>query len=139
MRPLDFHGAFCLQSVETNAAEEAGQDPAAAAKEKREFRLLVLGCIGVVYGDIGTSPLYAFREASKLAVVDGHLNPTDIYGLLSLIIWALILLVTVKYVITLLKADHHGEGGILSLMALAKKSEGIWLSLIHISEPTRPY
>jgi KUP system potassium uptake protein len=119
-----------LQSVETNAADEAGHDPAAAAKEKREFRLLVLGCIGVVYGDIGTSPLYAFREASKLAVVDGHLNPSDIYGLLSLIIWALILIVTVKYVLTLLKVDNHGEGGILSLMALAKKSEGIWRSLI---------
>ncbi|MBK6895747.1 MAG: potassium transporter Kup [Alphaproteobacteria bacterium] len=119
-----------MQSVETNAADEAGHDPAAAAKEKREFRLLVLGCIGVVYGDIGTSPLYAFREASKLAVVDGHLNPSDIYGLLSLIIWALILIVTVKYVLTLLKVDNHGEGGILSLMALAKKSEGIWRSLI---------
>ncbi|MCB1680426.1 MAG: potassium transporter Kup [Rhodospirillales bacterium] len=119
-----------MQSVEKAGSEEGEEDPAQTAKEKREFRLLVLGCIGVVYGDIGTSPLYAFREASKYAVIDGHLNPTEIYGLLSLIIWALILIVTVKYVLTLLKVDNHGEGGILSLMALAKKSEGVWRALI---------
>lgn len=105
-------------------------DSAALAKQKKEFRLMVLGCMGVVYGDIGTSPLYAFREASRYALVDGHLMASDIYGLLSLIIWALIIIVTIKYVVILLHVDNHGEGGILSLMALARKAEGVWRKLI---------
>lgn len=108
-------------------------DSAAPAKEglsSKNFRLLVLGCLGVVFGDIGTSPLYAFREAAHYAMKDGVLRATDIYGLLSLIIWALILVVTVKYVFILLRIHNHGEGGILSLMALARRSGGRWKKLI---------
>lgn len=119
-----------LQSTEIAGHDDGAEDPGFLARKKKEFRLLVLGCIGVVYGDIGTSPLYAFREASKFAVIDGHLQPSDVYGLLSLIIWALIIIVTIKYVLILLKVDNHGEGGILSLMALARKSEGLMRKLV---------
>src|SRR6476619_201390 len=76
------------------------------------FGALTLGSIGVVYGDIGTSPLYAFREAVLAAVGAGNpANETAVFGILSLIIWALILIVTLKYVVILLRADNNGEGG----------------------------
>ena len=85
--------------------------------------LLVVG-IGVVYGDIGTSPLYAFRDA--VAAASGGLGvaprPDAVLGILSLILWALITLVSTKYVLILLRADNHGEGGILALMALVQRS-----------------
>src|SRR5262245_47394295 len=84
---------------------------------------LTLGSIGVVYGDIGTSPLYALREAVLAATASG--NPASesvVLGILSLIIWALLLVVTAKYVLILLRADNKGEGGTLALMALASRS-----------------
>jgi KUP system potassium uptake protein len=86
------------------------------------FWALTLGSIGVVYGDIGTSPLYAVRE-SVLAAVGPHAAPSQdvILGILSLIVWALILIVSVKYVTILLRADNNGEGGTLALMALAQR------------------
>ena len=89
------------------------------------FLALALGSIGVVYGDIGTSPLYAFREATK-AATDGGRAVTEIavYGVLSLILWALIVVVTLKYVLLLLRADNKGEGGTLTLMALAQRALG---------------
>ena len=93
------------------------------ARSATNFWALTLGSIGVVYGDIGTSPLYAVR-ASVLAAV-GPGNPASepvVLGILSLIIWALILVVTVKYVVILLRADNHGEGGTLALMALAHRA-----------------
>ena len=85
------------------------------------FRALTLGSIGVVYGDIGTSPLYALRESvlRRGGSQCGGRAKRSILGILSLIIWALILIVTVKYVIILLRADNNGEGGTLALMALA--------------------
>jgi KUP system potassium uptake protein len=86
---------------------------------------LTLGAIGVVYGDIGTSPLYALREAVVAAV--GHGNPASesvVLGILSLIIWSLVLVVTIKYVVILLRADNKGEGGTLALMALANRAMG---------------
>ncbi len=86
---------------------------------------LTLGSIGVVYGDIGTSPLYAFRESlAEAARISGTLAPEMVIGLLSLILWTLIVVVTLKYVLLLLRADNHGEGGILSLMALAQDATG---------------
>jgi KUP system potassium uptake protein len=85
---------------------------------------LTLGCIGVVYGDIGTSPLYAFREAAKHVGEGKSIEPTEIYGLLSLIIWILVINVTLKYVLFLLRVDNKGEGGSLALMALARKAAG---------------
>jgi KUP system potassium uptake protein len=89
------------------------------------FAVLTLGSIGIVYGDIGTSPLYAFREAALAAMrKDGGISEQMIFGVLSLILWSLILIVTVKYVVILLNADNRGEGGTLSLMALAQRAMG---------------
>jgi KUP system potassium uptake protein len=86
---------------------------------------LTLGCVGVVYGDIGTSPLYAMRESVLAATGDGQTaSEAVILGILSLIVWALILIVTVKYVLILLCADNDGEGGTLALMALASRALG---------------
>lgn len=83
----------------------------------------MLGSIGVVYGDIGTSPLYAFREALAAAEIShGVIQPADVFGVVSLILWALIFVVTIKYVLVLLRADNDGEGGTLSLMALAQRA-----------------
>jgi KUP system potassium uptake protein len=89
---------------------------------------LTLGAIGVVYGDIGTSPIYAFREALKAtgAAVPG---PAEVLGILSLLIWTLILIVTVKYVFFLLRADNRGEGGILALYTLVRLAVGRRYSL----------
>jgi KUP system potassium uptake protein len=89
------------------------------------FWTLALGSIGVVYGDIGTSPLYAMRESVLAAV--GPNTPAShdvVLGILSLIVWALILIVTVKYVLILLRTDNHGEGGTLALMALVQRALG---------------
>jgi len=89
------------------------------------FWSLTLGCIGVVYGDIGTSPLYAFRESILAATGSGHApDELVVLGILSLIIWALLLIVTAKYVLILLRADNNGEGGTLALMALASRALG---------------
>src|ERR1041385_5853974 len=82
---------------------------------------LALGSIGVVYGDIGTSPLYAFREAVNAS---GPLTRDTVLGVLSLILWALIVGVTLKYVVLLLRADNNGEGGTLPLTALATRALG---------------
>jgi KUP system potassium uptake protein len=79
----------------------------------------VVGVLGVVYGDIGTSPLYAFQ--SSLGYFGKTLNENDIFGILSLIFWALIFTVTLKYVTFVMRADNNGEGGILALMALAQR------------------
>src|SRR6202035_530442 len=87
------------------------------------FKALMLGSIGVVYGDIGTSPLYALREAVIAAGGPaGTVTPQAVLGVLSLILWALIVVVTLKYVLILLRADNHGEGGTLALMALAQRA-----------------
>ena len=87
------------------------------------FKALMLGSIGVVYGDIGTSPLYALREAIVAASgAAGGVDPQAVLGILSLILWALIVVVTLKYVVILLRADNNGEGGTLALMALAQRA-----------------
>src|SRR5260221_7947753 len=87
------------------------------------FKALTLGSIGVVYGDIGTSPLYALREAVAAASgSEGNVTTLAVLGVLSLILWALIVVVTLKYVVVLLRADNHGEGGTLALMALAQRA-----------------
>ena len=87
------------------------------------FKALTLGSIGVVYGDIGTSPLYALREAVLASGAAGtDASPQVVLGILSLILWALIVVVTLKYVLILLRADNHGEGGTLALMALAQRA-----------------
>ena len=88
---------------------------------KSSLAALTLGAIGVVYGDIGTSPLYALKEC--FSAEHGIPYSTGaVLGILSMIFWALLLVVTVKYVIFVLRADNNGEGGVLSLMALALRS-----------------
>jgi KUP system potassium uptake protein len=102
---------------ETTAGSRHGEAHSTAG-----FGALTLGSIGVVYGDIGTSPLYALREA-MLAASDGGAPTTQaVLGVVSLILWALIIVVTLKYVVILLRADNHGEGGTLALMALAQRA-----------------
>jgi KUP system potassium uptake protein len=97
------------------------------------FFMLALGSVGVVYGDIGTSPIYALREAIKAAMGgNGTLTEPLVFGILSLIIWALILVVTIKYVVIILNADNRGEGGILSLTALAQRGRGKYFITIPI-------
>jgi KUP system potassium uptake protein len=81
----------------------------------------VIGVLGVVYGDIGTSPLYAFQTVLAL-FPKSHASDGEILGCLSLIFWSLFLIVTVKYVLLVMRADNRGEGGILALMALAQRS-----------------
>src|SRR5579862_6435339 len=90
----------------------------------RYLAVLTLGALGVVYGDIGTSPLYALREC----FAPHHLPPTreNVLGVLSLVFWSLLLIVSLKYLAIILRATNRGEGGILALMALAfpKRSAG---------------
>ncbi len=83
---------------------------------------LILGCIGVVYGDIGTSPLYAIKQAATAVQSDGHGGADGMLGMLSMIVWCLMLIVTIKYVLILLRADNRGEGGTFALMALAQSA-----------------
>lgn len=88
--------------------------------QKQSLPPAVIGALGVVYGDIGTSPLYALREA--FAAAQGNVGDKFvIFGVLSLIFWSLALVVSLKYVLLVLRADNHGEGGILSLAALAQR------------------
>ncbi|MGX5806451.1 KUP/HAK/KT family potassium transporter, partial [Bradyrhizobium sp. Arg314] len=89
---------------------------------KQSTTLLMLGALGVVYGDIGTSPIYALREALHASSGGNVADRTVILGVLSLIIWSLTITVTVKYIMFVLHADNRGEGGVLSLMALAHGS-----------------
>jgi len=99
----------------TDVGGESGESGADS-----QFWTLVVGSIGVVYGDIGTSPLYAFREAVHAASPGGTVGANAVFGVLSLIFWALTLIVTLKYVLLLLHADNKGEGGMFALMALGQ-------------------
>src|SRR5712671_2487219 len=109
------------------ASDTVQSDRAPAAPEHdapTSFWALTLGSVGVVYGDIGTSPLYAFREAAVAASESGPITREVVLGVLSMILWALIVVVTIKYVLILLRADNNGEGGTLSLTALATRALG---------------
>ena len=108
-------------ALANNDAEPEQVDPSSVQEpESHSTQVLMLGALGVVYGDIGTSPIYAFREA--LHASDGVVGRGEVLGVLSLIVWALTIIVTIKYVIFVLRADNKGEGGTLSLMALARSS-----------------
>ncbi|TGQ17085.1 MULTISPECIES: potassium transporter Kup [unclassified Mesorhizobium] len=102
---------------ETESLERAGH---AENERQHSTKVLMLGALGVVYGDIGTSPIYAFREA--LHASSSSVARNDVLGVLSLIVWALTIIVTIKYVAFVLRADNKGEGGTLSLMALARSA-----------------
>ena len=88
------------------------------------FWPMAFGSLGVVYGDIGTSPLYALKESLKSAAADGALTRAEVLGVVSLILWALTVIVTVKYVFVMMRADNNGEGGTLTLMALTQRVMG---------------
>lgn len=96
------------------------------------FWVLALGSIGVVYGDIGTSPLYAIKKSLTAAGGSAALAPDMIFGVLSLMLWTLIVIVTLKYVVVMLQADNNGEGGTLSLMALAQRAVGERTSVVAL-------
>ncbi len=107
-----------LASAESRAPDGAGRTPWGQGG-----LALAIGSVGVVFGDIGTSPLYAMREALAHAR-HGADGPESVFGVVSLIIWTLVLIVTIKYVVVLLRADNKGEGGTLALMALAQRAVG---------------
>jgi KUP system potassium uptake protein len=86
--------------------------------QSRSLSAATLGALGVVYGDIGTSPLYALREAT--AVAGGTTDVTAMLGVLSLIFWSLLIIITLKYIVVILRMDNDGEGGVLSLVALVE-------------------
>lgn len=103
-----------------------------AQPDVRKFLVLLVGSVGVVYGDIGTSPLYAFREALRPFSADG-VQRTEVLGLISLMIWTLTIIVTFKYVLFLLRADNDGEGGTLSLLALLMKKTGSYMPILFFA------
>jgi KUP system potassium uptake protein len=109
--------------IPASAALAAGGNR--TAHPQTSFWKLTVGCIGVVYGDIATSPLYAMRESISAAVgPGGTVTREAVLGILSLIVWTLFIVVTAKYVFILLRADNRGEGGTLALMALAQRALG---------------
>src|SRR5471032_417324 len=106
-------------SMVTMSADTADHpiEHATAAPTGRRLGILTLTALGVVYGDIGTSPLYALRECFK-PEYGIHPTPESVLGVLSLILWSLIMVVSIKYIVFILRADNRGEGGILALLAL---------------------
>jgi KUP system potassium uptake protein len=94
---------------------------------------VTLGALGVVYGDIGTSPLYALKEAVKAASAGGAPTPEAVLGVVSLILWSLILIISLKYAILICRADNRGEGGIVALLAVLRARHarpGSWRSAV---------
>lgn len=92
------------------------------APDRRHLATLAIAALGVVYGDIGTSPLYTMKEVFAGAHHPLPITPDNVLGILSLIFWSLLLIVSVKYAAFILRADNHGEGGIMALMALVQGS-----------------
>ena len=117
---------------ENTASGAAPSVTDSASHDKSNLWALALGSVGVVYGDIGTSPLYAFRVAVVAAVESGPVRRDIVLGVLSLILWALIVVVAIKYVLLLLRADNNGEGGTLSLTALATRAFGRRTALVFL-------
>src|SRR6201996_5500906 len=121
---VEASGASVTQSAPIAAPVEAATSSVEASHgHKVGFWALALGSVGVVFGDIGTSPLYAFKAAMDEALADSASRP-GILGVVSMALWALILVVTIKYVLFLMRADNRGEGGVLSRMPLAQPALG---------------
>ncbi|MBN8931382.1 MAG: KUP/HAK/KT family potassium transporter, partial [Rhizobium pusense] len=116
------------QIADKDVAEKPDADD---AHKNKGLYAAILGSIGVVYGDIGTSPLYAFREALRPIAYDG-VTQEEVIGLTSLMIWSLTIIVTFKYITLLLRADNDGEGGTLSLLALLMKTAGTHRSVLIV-------
>ena len=121
-----------MSKAESEKVEASAVHPDGESHDKSGLWTLALGSVGVVYGDIGTSPLYAFREAVMAAEPDGIVTRETVLGVLSMILWALIIVVTIKYVLILLRADNNGEGGTLSLTALAARALGRRTTLVYM-------
>ena len=114
-------GSLRLQEIRSEqTADEV--DHAPPSDTPRDLAMLSVGALGIVYGDIGTSPLYAIKECFGPA---HGLAPTadNVLGILSLVVWSLVLVVVVKYLSLVMRADNHGEGGILALFALVHPEE----------------
>ena len=94
-----------------------------AARGHAGITALAFGALGIVYGDIGTSPLYAFRESFEHADLD--VTQANAYGVASIVFWALIVIISIKYLALVMRADNHGEGGILALTALLLPKRGL--------------
>ncbi|WP_420891860.1 KUP/HAK/KT family potassium transporter, partial [Methylobacterium radiotolerans] len=128
------------QALPSAAAQAVDLPAAPVARKPGAVRhgpgaALMLGALGVVYGDIGTSPLYAFKEAVKAATAGGASVPAAATGAVSLILWALILIVSLKYAVLILRADNRGEGGIVAMLALlgARQARpGTWKALLLV-------
>jgi KUP system potassium uptake protein len=121
-----------MAQAPADAPHSPNENGAASAARHGGFWALVIGCIGVVYGDIGTSPLYAFKESMAHVMQGGALERHEILGVVSLIFWALMIVVTLKYVIFVMQMDNKGEGGTLSLMALAQRALGKRTPLLFV-------
>src|SRR5262245_41685373 len=93
-------------------------EPGSEIAPARPWPLVALACLGVVFGDIGTSPLYTFGVAAKAANSGGAVAPEAVLGILSLILWSLIVVISIKYAALVRREDNHGGGGMLSLLAL---------------------
>jgi KUP system potassium uptake protein len=105
--------------AQPQASFQAAEFGAGEGQDSKNFWALALGSVGVVFGDIGTSPLYAFKEAITAASHGGTVAEATL-GVLSLIFWSMTFVVTMKYVLLLLRADNNGEGGMFALMALGQ-------------------
>lgn len=122
--PIGERSPACqLRDLLSPMSHPQARAPETPVRPQDSLRALTLGSLGVVFGDIGTSPLYAMREA--LAHSRGGASELAVLGVVSLVFWALILVVTVKYVAFILRADNKGEGGTLALMALAQRAMGV--------------
>jgi len=111
-------------SVVAAVSRVDGGNPDYPAVHRGSLVGLALGAIGVVFGDIGTSPLYAMQTV--FSIDNGAVKPTpdDVYGVISLVFWSLTLIVSIKYVVFILRADNDGEGGIMALAALIRQKLG---------------
>ena len=118
----------------SGSKQEAATTPAAISSEAKAAHparsALMLGALGVVFGDIGTSPIYAFRESIKAS--GDPSNPTVVLGVLSLVFWAITFVVAIKYVLVVMRADNEGEGGTMALLSLALPAAGSMRTLLLI-------
>jgi KUP system potassium uptake protein len=117
-------GTMTAESSTPSGAPATGEPDSGHGHGRGGFLALSLGSVGVVYGDIGTSPLYALKESLHHTAKDGLATRLEVISVVSLLIWALVIVVTLKYVVFIMRADNKGEGGTLSLMALAQTKMG---------------
>jgi len=114
------------EPVPDAAEEEPSRRPAGTGRSPKQAAMttLVIAALGVVFGDIGTSPLYSLQTVFSLDHNKVQATPGDVYGVISLVFWSITLIVSVKYVTIIMRADNHGEGGVLALAALIRRMAG---------------